>query len=66
MGDIVKEMQYQFAETFTGNHILLAADMAIPAQDPGATIETILFLSFWCVGQTLKIFLKIGKYGSLS
>ena len=57
MGDIIKEMQHQLAETFFGDSIFLAADMTKTTNNHSPAIEAVFFRSFRCVAQN-KFLLK--------
>ena len=60
MGDVIQEVLYHVPEGFVGNHVLLAALMAIPPLDNGAAVQAILIFSLRYVGQS-KFLLK-NKY----
>ena len=46
MGDVVEEVRHHMPETFLGDYVFLATDMAITSLHDRATIEAILFSAF--------------------
>ena len=61
MGDVVKKMRDHVPESLFGNHVFLAANMAIPAMYKGAAVQAVVLFSQWNVGQC-KILLKNKRY----
>jgi hypothetical protein len=60
MGDIIKEMSDHMPERFFGDHIFLAAVLAVTAFNDRTAVQAILLFSLGYMGQR-KIFLK-NKY----